>query len=110
MTEYITLDDVRVEFTPRAIALVQHMHASVRALRSFYGDTHPVTVEAQSSFTNSLVTVIGIGGTISVDGEMLVGTNNFGFTFGMLAHKRNVPDEYVKVYDAPTPLTFSVNS
>lgn len=111
MTDAIVNTEFRVSLTPQAITEVQKMHSAVKQIRALYGETHPVTVEALSSFTNSLVTMLNLGGTIFADSSMaLIGTNSFGFTFGMVAHKRNVPDEYVKVYDAPIPLTFSVNS
>ena len=86
-------NEVRVAFTPQAITQIMNMQAAVRRLRSFYGDGHSVTVEAQSSLLNSLVTLMGIGGTIYADGDMVGGTNEFGFTFGMVAHKRGVAKE-----------------
>jgi hypothetical protein len=101
--------DTHVQFMPQAVTRLQQMHSSVRELRGFYGDAHPVTTEAQSSFANSLMTIIGLGGTIGIEGDMLIGANSFGFTFGMVAHRSSVPAEYEHM-SAPAPVSFSVNS
>ena len=100
-----------VIFTKEAITQIQRMHSMVREIRGVYGESHPVTTEAQSSFTNSLVTVLSLGGTITKDGEMVLGYNTFGFAFGMVAHYKDVPEDIaVLAPNAPRPVSFSVNS
>ena len=106
-------EEIRVAFTPQAVTQIMNMQAAARRLRSFYGPHHDVTIEAQSSLLNSLVALLGLGGTIYADGDMAVGgTNQFGFTFGLVAHKRGVAPEIIElgIEDAPAPLSFSVNS
>ena len=100
----VTTEDVEITLHAMAVDTIRAMHRRVCDIGAVYGFKSDEYVTATASLANALTTISTMGDVrYTRDGDLsLYGVTSYGMHFGVIFHRKGVPDWYKELHPHDT--------